>query len=66
MDSFAFASLAQVKILLVPVGPIRKSAFEKRVAEIKSFNSISLADITVDDRDERGQSVLALWFPYPS
>lgn len=56
MDSFSFASLAQIKILLVPVGPIRRSAFEKRVAEIRSFDNIPLADITVEDKDERGQS----------
>lgn len=55
MDSFSFASLAQIKILLVPVGTIRKSAFEKRAAEIRSFDSIPLADITVEDKDERGQ-----------
>ena len=54
MDHFAFASLAQIKILLVPVGSITKSLFDKRAAEIRSFDSIPLGDITVGDKDQRG------------
>ncbi|KAF9652866.1 hypothetical protein BDM02DRAFT_3153426 [Thelephora ganbajun] len=55
MDHFAFASLAQIKILLVPVGSITKSFFEKRAAEIRSFDSIPLGDITVGDKDQRAR-----------
>ena len=54
MDHFAFASLAQVKILLVPVGSITKFHFDKWAAEIRSFDSIPLGDITVGDKDQRG------------
>ena len=54
MDHFAFASLAQIKILLVPVGSITKSLFDNRAAEIRSFDGIPLGDITVGDKDQRG------------
>ena len=54
MDHFAFASLAQIQILLVPVGSITKSLFDRRAAEIRSFDSIPLGDITVGDKDQRG------------
>jgi len=54
MDHFAFASLAQIKILLVPVGSIKKSLFDKRAAEIRSFDSIPMGDIAVGDKDQRG------------
>jgi hypothetical protein len=54
MDHFAFASLAQIKILLVPVGSVAKSLFDERAAEIRSFDSIPLGDITVGDKDQRG------------
>lgn len=66
MDHFAFASLAQIKILLVPVGSITKSLFNKRTAEIRSFDSIPLGDITVGDKDQRGvQRASAPWRPSP-
>lgn len=54
MDYFAFASLAQIKLLLVPVGSITKFHFDKWAAEIRSFDSIPLGDITVGDKDQRG------------
>jgi len=54
MDHFTFASLAQIKILLVPVGSITKALFDNRAAEIRSFDSIPLGDITVGDGDQRG------------
>ena len=54
MDHLAFASLAQIKILLVPVGSVTKSLFDKRAAEIRSFDNIPLGDITVGDKDQRG------------
>jgi hypothetical protein len=54
MDHFPFASLARIQIMLVPVGPITKHLFDKRAAEIRSFDSIPLGDITVGDKDQRG------------
>jgi len=64
MDHLAFASLAQIKILLVPVGSIPKSLFDERAAEIRSFDSIPLGDITAGDKDQRGtQRVFVLGDP---
>ena len=54
MDHFAYASLAQIKILLVPVGPIKKSVFDKWAAEVRSFDSVPLGDLAVGDKDQRG------------
>lgn len=54
MDSYAFASLAHVRILLVPVGPIPRTTFDAYVAEIHTFESIRLGDIPGDAKDERG------------
>lgn len=54
MDHFPFASLAQIQILLVPVGFITKSLFDRRAAEIRSFDNIPSGDITVGDKDQRG------------
>jgi len=64
MDHLAFASLAQIKILLVPVGSIPKALFDQRAAEIRSFDSIPLGDLTAEDKDQRGtQRALALGDP---
>lgn len=55
MDIHSFASLAQVRILVLPVGSISKASFEKWAAEIRSFEHIQLGDIPQDNRDERGR-----------
>ncbi|KAL1742926.1 TRAPP II complex [Schizophyllum fasciatum] len=55
MDVHAFASLAQVRILLVPVGAITPQAFESYAAEIRSFEQIRLGDISADSKDERAR-----------
>jgi trafficking protein particle complex subunit 9 len=54
MDSHAFASLAHVRILLLPIGSLQQSTFEKFAAEIKAFDDIRLGDIPADQKDERG------------
>lgn len=54
MDTHGFASLAHLQILLVPVGSISLSVFERYVAEIRSFESLRLGDIPVDSKNERG------------
>lgn len=56
MDAHGFASLAHLQILLVPVGSISLSVFDKHVAEIRSFESLRLGDIPVDSKNERGMS----------
>lgn len=55
MDYHAFASLAHVRILLVPVGSIRRTIFEKWAAEIRNFDDIRLGDIPADNRDDRAR-----------
>ncbi|KAF6765224.1 TRAPP II complex [Ephemerocybe angulata] len=53
MDTHTFASLAQVQILLHPVGATPQAAFEKYASEIRSIESIRLADIPADHKDEK-------------
>ncbi|KAJ7940592.1 TRAPP II complex [Mycena leptocephala] len=55
MDTHAFASLAQVRILLVPVGTIPQSTFHKYAAELRTFDAIRLGDIPADNKDERAR-----------
>ncbi|KAJ7235474.1 TRAPP II complex [Mycena haematopus] len=55
MDTHAFASLAQVRILLVPVGTISQSTFNKYAEELRSFDAIRLGDIPADNKDERAR-----------
>ena len=55
MDTHVFASLAQIRILLVPIGTISQQTFEKYASEIRTFDAIRLADVAVEgNRDERG------------
>ncbi|KAF8077925.1 TRAPP II complex [Lyophyllum atratum] len=55
MDTHAFASLAHVRVLLIPVGTISRSSFEKYAADIRSFDSVRLGDIPADHKDERAR-----------
>ncbi|KAF8894639.1 TRAPP II complex [Infundibulicybe gibba] len=55
MDTHAFASLAHVRILLVPVGLTPRSAFDKHTEDIRSFDTIRLGDIPADTKDERAR-----------
>jgi trafficking protein particle complex subunit 9 len=55
MDVPAFASLAQVRILLLPIGNIPRETFNKWAAQIRTFEDVRLGDIPSDGRDERGQ-----------
>ncbi|KZT26443.1 hypothetical protein NEOLEDRAFT_1062821 [Neolentinus lepideus HHB14362 ss-1] len=55
MDYHAFASLAHVRILLVPVGSIRRATFDKWATEIRNFDNLRLGDIPADSKDERAR-----------
>lgn len=55
MDPLVFASLAQIRILLLPVGKIRRADFNKWAEEIRSFDSIRLGDIPADPQEDRGK-----------
>lgn len=54
MDNHAFASLAHVQILLLPVGATPQASFERCVSEIRGFDTIRLGDIPTDAKGERG------------
>lgn len=55
MDTHAFASLAHIRILLLPVGTISQSSFDDYAAEIRSFETLRLGDIPSDSKDERAR-----------
>lgn len=57
MDTYAFASLAHLRILLVPVGSIPHATFESYTAEIRSFESLRLGEIPADTKDGRGMHI---------
>jgi trafficking protein particle complex subunit 9 len=54
MENHVFGSLAQLRILLLPVGPISKAAFDNYAGDIRSFEEIRLSDIPADTKDEKG------------
>uniref|UniRef100_A0A8H8CM97 Transport protein particle subunit trs120 n=1 Tax=Psilocybe cubensis TaxID=181762 RepID=A0A8H8CM97_PSICU len=58
MDTHAFASLAHIRILLIPVGLIPRSSFDVYAEEIRSFDSIRLGEIPTDTRDGRAARFL--------
>ncbi|KAI5122948.1 hypothetical protein M0805_006829 [Coniferiporia weirii] len=51
----AFASLAQIRILLLPVGSIQRALFGNWAAELDEFNEIRLSDVPADSRDDRAR-----------
>lgn len=54
MDLLDFGSLAHIRILLLPVGNIKRADFEQWVKEIRTFENIRLGDIPADTREEKG------------
>ena len=58
MDPLVFGSLAQVRILLLPVGKTRRTDFNKWATEIRTFDSIRLGDIPADPQEDRGASLI--------
>jgi hypothetical protein len=61
MDFHAFASLAHIRVLLIPVGSIPRATFETCAAEIRTFHDIRLGDIPTDSKGDRGAS--DCWHP---
>ncbi len=54
MDTHGFASLAHVRILLVPVGLIPQASFDSYAEEIRSYESLKLAEIPSETKDGKG------------
>jgi len=65
MSSFAFASLAHIRILLIPVGPIPRDVFDAHATDIRAFDSIRLGDVPGDAKGEKGSFHLTV-IPLPS
>ena len=55
MDTQAFASLAHVRILLVPVASISSPSFDEYASLIRNYQNIRLGDIPTGHKDERGR-----------
>ncbi|KAI0818742.1 transport protein Trs120 or TRAPPC9 TRAPP II complex subunit-domain-containing protein [Irpex lacteus] len=55
MDPLDFGSLARIRILLLPVGPIKRTTFAHWASEIRTFENIRLGDIPADAREERAR-----------
>ncbi len=50
MDPLLFTAPARIRILLVPVHPIKAPTFHKHVQLVKNFNVVRLGDVTPDMR----------------
>lgn len=61
MDGTPFASLAQIRILLLPVGSIRRSVFDKYAGLVRTLEHIRLGDVPPDQREDRSASHLIKW-----
>ena len=55
METNAFASLAHLKIIIIPVGSISKPVFDKWATIIRTFQDIPLADIPPARHDDRSK-----------
>ena len=49
----AFASLAHIRVLLLPVGGISKSKFEAYADLIRDIDHVRLVDIPADPREDK-------------
>lgn len=50
MDSLGFTAPAKIRVLLVPVPPIKHATFIEKVKLVKSFETVRLGDVTPDLR----------------
>ena len=55
MDTHPFASLAHVRILLLPVGLIPQASYDTFSQEIRSFETLRLSEIPANTKDGRGK-----------
>ncbi|KAI1319619.1 hypothetical protein EDD11_003612 [Mortierella claussenii] len=52
MDAINFTAAARIRVLLVPVGPIRKATFERHVKMLRQHNSVKLEEVWMGPRTE--------------
>ncbi|KAG9008552.1 hypothetical protein FRB93_006471 [Tulasnella sp. JGI-2019a] len=55
MDGNAFASLAQIRILIIPVGQISGEAYEQWASIVRSFEHIRLDEIPQETREDKSR-----------
>lgn len=55
-------SSCRVRVLLVPVSPIKKSTFCKYVELVKTFNLVRLGDVTPDLKKGASGKMVLLFF----
>ena len=56
LDSLSFAAPARVKVLVVPVGRIRRSRFLSFLERLRQENVIRLGDVSPDGRPHRSMA----------
>ncbi|CAG8433855.1 6997_t:CDS:10 [Diversispora eburnea] len=56
MDPLIFTAPARIRVLLVPVHPIKASTFHKKVELVKKFSVVKLGDVTPDMRGDHSFS----------
>ncbi|KAK3829976.1 MAG: TRAPP II complex [Linnemannia gamsii] len=52
MDAVNFIAAARIRVLLVPVGPIKKATFERHVKMLRQHSSVKLEDVWMGPRTE--------------
>lgn len=52
MDAVNFIAAARIRVLLVPVGPIKKATFERHVKMLRQHNSVKLEEVWMGPRTE--------------
>ncbi|KAI8604589.1 TRAPP II complex [Dissophora ornata] len=52
MDAVNFTSAARIRVLLVPVGPIKKATFERHVKMLRLHHSVKLEEVWMGPRTE--------------
>ncbi len=57
-DSFLPVAPARVKVLVLPVGPVRRDRFASFLDRLKSEYAVHLGDISADSRPNRSASPL--------
>ncbi|KAG0361102.1 hypothetical protein BGZ54_009227 [Gamsiella multidivaricata] len=52
MDAVNFTAAARIRVLLVPVGPIKRSTFERHVKMLRQHNAVKLEEVWMGPRTE--------------
>ncbi|KAG0258844.1 hypothetical protein BG011_003026 [Mortierella polycephala] len=52
MDAVNFIGAARIRVLLVPIGPIKKATFERHVKMLRQHNSVKLEEVWMGPRTE--------------